>query len=164
MVRRVAPTWRSTALRLMDATYDLDVIVSIEVEAVRGRTLAAVRCNVPPGEVRSSWGPAVGKVWDFLRGQPGLWTGGHNIFIYRHAKGASASLLCDFGVEVTRPFDATGEVFATETPSGEALVAVYRGPYDGLQEAYDAIDTWMAAHGRSSAGPSWEIYGDPTPE
>jgi effector-binding domain-containing protein len=73
-------------------------------------------------------------------------------------------LLCDFGVEVTRPFDATGEVFATETPSGEAVVAVYRGPYDGLHEAYDAIDTWMAAHGRNSGGHSWETYGDPTPE
>jgi len=72
-------------------------------------------------------------------------------------------LLCDFGVEVTGTFDAAGEVFATETPTGEAVVAVYRGPYDRLHEAYDAIDTWMTAQARDSAGHSWEIYGDPTP-
>ena len=73
-------------------------------------------------------------------------------------------MLCDFGVEVSGTFDAAGEVFATQTPTGEAVDAVYRGPYDGLHEAYDANDTWMAAHARASAGHSWEIYGDLTPE
>ncbi len=148
----------------MDAIYHSAMLLSLEVQAVSGRPLAAVRCRVPPSEVGSSWGPAVGKVWDFLRGQPGLWTGGHNNFVYRHAKEPGAPLLCDFGVEVTGPFDPAGEVFATETPTGEAVVAVYRGPYDGLHEAYDAIDTWMAAHARGSAGQSWEIYGDPMPD
>ncbi|MDQ0028465.1 hypothetical protein J2S89_000273 [Arthrobacter bambusae] len=27
-------------------------------------------------------GACGGKVWDFIRSQPGLWTGGHNIFVY----------------------------------------------------------------------------------
>ena len=30
--------------------------------------------------------------------------------------------------------------------------------------AYDALDKWMAANNRESAGHSWEIYGDPTPD
>ena len=148
----------------MDAIYDPQMVVSVEVQAVGRRTLAAVRCTVPPGEVHAAWRPAVGKVWDFLRGQPGLWAGGHNIFVYHHPKEAGSPMLCDFGVEVAGPFESAGEVFATETPAGEAVVAVYRGPYDGLPQACDAIDTWMAAHARSSAGHSWEIYGDPTPE
>ena len=71
---------------------------------------------------------------------------------HRHAQEAGAELLCDFGVEVTGTFDTAGEVFATETPTGEAVVAVYRGPYDRLHDAYDAIDTWMAAHAKGSAG------------
>jgi hypothetical protein len=33
-----------------------------------------------------------------------------------------------------------------------------------MNEAYNAIDKWMAANGRESAGHSWEIYGDPTPD
>jgi hypothetical protein len=44
----------------------------------------------------------VGKVWDFIRSQPGLWTRGHNIFLYHHPKQPGAPILCDFGVEVTR--------------------------------------------------------------
>lgn len=116
------------------------------------------------GEVGSAWGPAVGKVWEFIRSQPGLWTGGHNVFLYHQPAGPGAPLVCDFGVEVTRAFTTAGEVLATETPEGEAVVAVYHGPYDRMVEAYNAIEEWMTANRRESAGHSWEIYGDPTPD
>jgi effector-binding domain-containing protein len=75
-----------------------------------------------------------------------------------------APLHCDFGVEVTRSFERVGEVYATETAAGEAAVAVLRGSYDRMNEAYEAIGKWMAANGRESAGHTWEIYGDPTPD
>ena len=54
-------------------------------------------------------------------------------------------------------------MYTTETPGGEAAVAVHRGPYNRMNEAHDAIRKWMAANRRESAGLSWEIYGDPTP-
>ncbi len=37
-------------------------------------------------------------------------------------------------------------------------------PFNSMNEAYKAIDQWMAARGRESAGHSREIYGDPTPD
>ena len=138
--------------------------VSVNVQIVHPRRLAAVRCEVAPGAVGSAWGPAVGKVWDFIRSQAGLWTDGHNVFVYHHPKEFGAPILCDFGVEVTRTFDIAGEVYATETPGGEAAVAVHRGPYHRMNEAHEAIRKWMAANQRESAGHSWEIYGDPTPD
>ena len=138
--------------------------VAVEVHTVRPRKLAAVRREVEPGAVGSAWGPALGKVWEFIRSQPGLRTDGHNIFLYHHPKEADVPIRCDFGVEVTRAFDTAGEVYATETPGGEAAVAVHRGPYNRLNEAYDAIGKWMAANRRESAGDVWEIYGDPTPD
>jgi hypothetical protein len=138
--------------------------VSVTIQTVRSRKIAAVRRDVAPGAVGSAWGPALGKVWDFIRDQPGLWTDGHNIFLYRESKQPGASIVCDFGVEVTRTFESVGEVYATETPGGEAAVAVHRGPYDRMNETYSAIAAWMAANRRESAGQSWEIYGDPTPD
>jgi hypothetical protein len=138
--------------------------VPVVVETVRARRLAAVRREVDPGAVGSAWGPALGMVWDFLRGQPGLWSGGHNIFVYRRSDQPGAPILCDFAVEVTRDFESAGEVYATETPAGEAAIAVHRGPYHLMSEAYDAIDQWMAANGKESAGLTWEIYGDPAPD
>jgi GyrI-like small molecule binding domain len=132
--------------------------VSVSLQTVHPRKLAAVRREVAPGAVGSAWGPALGKVWEFIRSQPGLRTDGH------HPTQPGAPILCDFGVEVTRTFETAGEVYATETPGGEAAVAVHRGPYNRMNEAHDVIGKWMAASRRESAGHSWEIYGDPTPD
>ena len=144
--------------------YDAAMPPSVNVETVHPRRIAAVRREVGPGAVGSAWGPALNQVWEFIRSQPGLRTDGHNIFLYRHPTQPGAPILCDFGVEVTRTFETAGEVYATETRGGEAAVAVHRGPYNRLNEAHDAIRTWMAANRRESAGESWEIYGDPTPD
>jgi GyrI-like small molecule binding protein len=132
-------------------------------QTVHPRTLAAVRREVVPGKVASVWGPALDKVWELIRSQPGLRTDGHNIFLYHHPTRPGAPMLCDFGVEVTRTFETAGEVFATSTPGGEAAVAVHRGPYDRLYDTNAAIRNWIAENRRESAGLSWEIYGDPTP-
>lgn len=138
--------------------------VSVNVLNVHPRKLAAVRREVSPGGVGSAWGPALAKVWPFIRSQPGLWTDGHNIFLYHHPTQPGAPIQCDFGVEVTRTFETSGEVYATETPGGEAAVAIHHGPYNRMDEAHDATRKWMATHRRESAGYSWEIYGDPTPD
>ena len=137
---------------------------SITVQTVHPCKLAAVRREVAPGGVGSAWRPALDKVWELIRSQPGLRTDGHNIFLYHHPKQPGAPKQCDFGVEVTRTFETAGEVYATETPGGEAAVAVHCGPYNRMNEAHDAIGKWMAANRRESAGYSWEIYGDPTPD
>jgi hypothetical protein len=79
--------------------------VFVNVQSVHPRKLAAVRCEVPAGVVGAAWGPALGKLWPFIRSQPSLWTNGHNIFLYHHSAQPGAPILCDFGVEVTRTFD-----------------------------------------------------------
>src|SRR5690348_11808710 len=112
--------------------------VHVQVETVYPRKLAAVRREVMPGEVASAWRPALDKVWEFIRSQPGLRTDGHNIFLYHHPAEPGAPIVCDFGVEVTRAFDPAGEVFPTTTPAGEAAVAIHRGPYNRIAEAHDA--------------------------
>jgi effector-binding domain-containing protein len=138
--------------------------VSITLETVRPRKLAAVRREVARGAVGSVWRPALDRVWEFVRSQPGLRTDGHNVFLYHHPARPGAPMLCDFGVEVTRAFETWGEVRAAETPGGTVAVARHRGPHDRLIEAHDAIAGWMVANGRASAGHSWEVYGDPTPD
>jgi effector-binding domain-containing protein len=70
----------------------------------------------------------------------------------------------EFGVEVLRAFDPSGEVVHVQTPAGEVATAVHLGPYDQLGDAHAAIEAWRAREGRSFAGASWEIYGDPTPD
>ena len=137
--------------------------VSVTVQEVRPRRFAAVQRTIDAGSVRAAWKPALDTVWKFLRTHPGLRSDGHNIFLFHHAD-VGAPMLCEFGVEITHAFQPVGEVYSTETPGGEAAIAVHRGPYTGLKETHTAIQQWMTTNHRMSAGQSWEIYGDPTPD
>jgi hypothetical protein len=47
-------------------------------------------------------------------------------------------------------------------PFGISLAAAAQSAW--AQEAHNAIEQWMVANRRESAGHSWEIYGDPTPD
>ncbi len=143
--------------------YDYGMPVSVTLQTVSSRKLAAVRREVSLGRVAMAWRTALDKVWEYLRSHPGLRTDGHNIFLYHHPTDPRAPVVCDFGVEVTRAFETAGEVFPAETPAGQAAVAVHRGPYDRLDETHRAIREWMDANQKQSGGYSWEIYGDPTP-
>jgi len=101
------------------------MLVTVNLLAVHPRKLAAVRREVAPGAVGSPWEPAIGKVWPFIRSQPGLWSDGHNIFLYHHPTEPGAPILCDFGVEVKRTFETAGEVYALPSPSTAARTTVW---------------------------------------
>src|SRR6185295_6814467 len=109
--------------------------ISVNLQTVHPRKLAVVRRDVTPGAVGSAWRPALDKVWEFIRSQPGLRTDGHNIFLYHHPTQPGAPIPCDFGVEVTRTFETVGEVEAAETQAGEGGVAVDGGAYNRANEA-----------------------------
>src|SRR5215470_12268011 len=96
--------------------------IDVSVEVVQPRKLAAVRRQVTIGAVASAWRPALDQVWTFLRSQPGLRTDGHNIFLYHHPARRSDPMNVDFGVEVSRSFSPSGEVYETSTPAGEAAI------------------------------------------
>src|SRR4051794_25233681 len=104
----------------------------VRLETVAPRKLAAVRRSVAIGDIPRAFKPALDEVWKYLRAQPGLRTEGHNVFLYHHGAGRSAPMTVDFGVEVTRSFEPAGDVFATETPSGQAAVALHVGSYGSL--------------------------------
>ena len=132
---------------------------SVTVESVAPRPIAAVRRRIRQTEISTSFKPALDLVRQFLRDNPGLRAGGHNVFVYR-GTGAEGVLDVDFGVEVTRPFEGDGQVFSTATPAGEAATVLHVGPYVGMRDGYAALRAWFAAEGRRMAGPSWEVYGD----
>jgi effector-binding domain-containing protein len=134
--------------------------INVSVQTVHPRKLAVVTRQVTIGAVGTAFRPALDQVWSFLRSQPGLRTDGHNVFLYHHPAQRSAPMNVNFGVEVTRSFTPSGEVHATDTPAGEAAVAVHVGAYDDMRVTHDAIHAWAKAHGRSMGGQSWEVYGD----
>lgn len=132
----------------------------MSVQTVPARRLAVIRRLVARGGIAAACRPALDQVWAFVRGQPGLRTDGHTVFLYHHDESGPAGMAIDFGVEVTRAFDPVGEIHAVATPAGQAAVAVHVGPYHLLGKTHDAVQAWCAANGRAPGGKSLEIYGD----
>jgi effector-binding domain-containing protein len=128
------------------------------------RPIAAVRRQVPIGNVSTAWRPALDQVWAFLRRHEGLRTFGHNIFVYHHPTRSGDPMEVDFGVEVTGVFESEGEVVFANTPAGPVASTLHVGPIAMLGAANDAIESWCAAHKLELGGASWEIYGDPGTE
>jgi effector-binding domain-containing protein len=138
------------------------VTYEIRIERAAARPIAAVRRRVRIGGVSSAWKPALDLVWAFLRAHEGIRTDGHNVFLYHHPARRDDPMDVDFGVEVTGPFDAEGEVAFTRTPTGEVASTLHVGSYDALKDGHDAIHAWSVAQGRAIGAASWEIYGYPT--
>jgi effector-binding domain-containing protein len=132
----------------------------VSIQLVPSRRLAVVRRKVHIHEIASAWKPALDQVWAFLRQHPGLRTDGHNVFLYHHPANMQMPMDVDFGVEITRSFEPSGEMFATETPAGRVAAAVHIGAYERLGETHAAIHAWAANNKTTFAGQSWEIYGD----
>jgi effector-binding domain-containing protein len=134
---------------------------AVTVQAVTPRILAAVHRQVKVGEVAKAFAPALDEVWAFLRRHPGLRSDGHNVFLYHHASHQpAAGLEVDFGVEVTRHFQAQRPLACVETPAGRAAVVVHRGGYGGIAVAHAALHRWCSDKGETIGHCSWEIYGD----
>ena len=134
--------------------------VRVTVEMVEPRLLAAVRRRVDLGEVGASVWPALDYVGAFLRSAPGLRTDGPNVFLYHHASAGAGQMDVDFGVEVTRSFEPSGEVRAVEVPGGRAAVAVHVGSYTKLHDTHQALHRWCEGNQLRIGSHSWEIYGD----
>ena len=130
----------------------------VKVRTLQPRILAAVRRRVAISDIPVAFKPALDLVWAFLRKNPGLRTGGHNIFLYHHE--SSAIMPIDFGVEVVRSFPGEGAVACVTTPEGEAVEVVHHGPYSQLGAAHQSLHQWCTANNRTIGAHSLEVYGD----
>lgn len=99
------------------------------------------------------------QVWSFLARAPaGLYRGGHNIMFYKDDVPN-----VEIGVQVTRLFEAGGEVQSSSLPGGLAATARHAGPIERIGDTHAAVRGWCAANGHRLGGQRWEIYGDPDP-
>jgi effector-binding domain-containing protein len=131
----------------------------VVVENIQPGLIAAVRARVPISGIAQAWTPALDQVWAFLGEHPDL-PHEHNLFLYHHPPRRDDPMDIDFGVQVGRRFESSGNVRCFETPGGAVAKTVHIGPYDRLKGAHDAIHAWCAANNRRIGNASWETYGD----
>jgi effector-binding domain-containing protein len=134
--------------------------VTVTARTVAPTPTAVVAAATTWAEFPGAWGPMLGEVWSFLRGNPpeGLYSGGHNIMLYKDDVPN-----VEVGVQVSGSFAAVGHVAASSLPGGLVATATHDGPIADIGETHRAVREWSTANGYKIAGPHWEVYGDPDP-
>jgi effector-binding domain-containing protein len=68
----------------------------------------------------------------------------------------------DIGVQVAvpvgGPLAGKGEIHSEVIPAGPVAVALHRGPYDRIDDAYRALGAWIANQGLDTLEPPEEVY------
>lgn len=125
----------------------------VETEA---RPAAIIRITVPRAEIQRIMAPAIKELLDGLAAQ-GIAPAGP-LYSY-HLNTDAQTFDFELGIPVDAPVSAAGRIRASQTPAAKVLRAVYRGPYEGLYDAWKEFGHMLAATGHTRAqGGQWESY------
>jgi effector-binding domain-containing protein len=134
----------------------------VTIERTKASPTAVVKANTTWREFPTLWRTLLDEVWPFLRATPGLWTGGHNVMVYRDNV-PEVEVAVEVGVQVNATFEAAGRVVPSMLPAGDAATTVHTGTPAEIGAAHQAVRAWCSAQHRELTGVWWEIYGDPDP-
>ncbi len=134
---------------------------AISKKEVPAQPVLVVRRRVRRAEIAATITAELPKV--FLHAQQrGFAIAGYPITRYLETSVGHVTL--ETGMRVTAhdgQWTATeggGDVLAEILPGGLTAVTVHSGPYDQLQDAWAALEEWIAANGFRQRGAPWEAY------
>ena len=64
----------------------------------------------------------------------------------------------EMGFPVSRPLAGKGDVKASETLPGKAILYMHKGPYSDMQPVYEEMFKWIAEKGYQPKGVYYEYY------
>jgi effector-binding domain-containing protein len=128
----------------------------IIVKKVEPQIVAAMRGILPTyGDV----GQFYGEIFKHLAKKMIFKPAGPTILICYDAEYKEKDVDVEVCVPVKKSVSSSEKVKVYELPGLEqAACTVYKGAYEGISEAYNALMTWIEANGFEIAGPDREIY------
>lgn len=126
-----------------------------EITQTDAMTTATIRLTIPRHEIQQVMGPAIQEVMGTVFGQ-GLTPAGP-VFSYHH-KMDPETFDFEVGVPLASPITPAGRVQVSALPARKVARTTYRGPYEGLGEAWGEFTDWIEGQGLSMAPDLWEFY------
>lgn len=77
---------------------------------------------------------------------------------FAHYKSMGEPMELEAGIPIDEPIPEGEGVCVGELPGGSVLVTVHIGPYDKLDDAYDALMAFADEHELTPVGTVWESY------
>jgi len=125
------------------------------VTATEPKLIASIHLTIPPSEIQNVMGPGIQEVMATVTAQ-GVAPAGP--WFTHFFKLTDEVLDFEIAVPVTVPVAPAGRVQPGELPAATVARAVYRGPYEGLVDAWGEFDAWVAANGHKPSEELWEVY------
>jgi effector-binding domain-containing protein len=116
---------------------------------------AIIRLTVPRAEIRNVMGPGIRELMATVAAQ-GIGPAGP--WFTHHLRMDPEIFDFEISVPVTAPVVAAGRVKPSQLPAAKVARTVYRGPYEGLADAWGEFNAWIAANGHTPAENLWECY------
>lgn len=126
-----------------------------EISQTDAINTATIRFTIPRHEIQQVMGPAIQEVMGTVAAQ-GLTPAGP-VFSY-HYKMDPETFDFEVGVPVASPVTPAGRVQASQLPARKVAKANYRGPYEGLGDAWGEFSGWIEGQGLAAASDLWEFY------
>ncbi len=126
-----------------------------QIVQTEARHTAVVRLTVPRAQIRDVMGAAIADVMSGVEAQ-GMRPAGP-VFSH-HLRMDPEVFDFEVGVPVDSPVKAAGRLQPGSLPATRVARTVYRGPYEGLGDAWGEFERWIAAAGHASAPDLWESY------
>jgi len=138
----------------------------VQLHEVSSQPLAAAYGQVDAQNIVPQLFVLLDEVWKFLHSNPQVNNRGLNVFLYygddnTNLLNTDHCLPIAAGVIVTDPFESSGKVVYSATPSGTVATVTHIGPYEKLAEAHSAVRKWCEENNRPIVGMNWEIYDHP---
>lgn len=122
----------------------------------------AVRLRVPMEDLdlAALFATHLPRVHDLAGEGAGPAYGRYHEFGPTHVDVEMGIILCDSPAPAVPHDDGEDRLRLSELPGGPTAVAVHRGSYDGLGDAYNDLHEWIHQQGRDDGPGPWESYVD----
>lgn len=132
--------------------------MSIETPVIVQTTVqetAIIHLRVSREEIRKVMGPGLKELMQEVSRQSieivGPW-------LTHHLRNPAEDFDFEITVPVSRPVTSAGRVRPSQMPAIRVARTVYRGPYEGLPQAWGEFEAWIDEQGHRKAADFWEVY------
>jgi effector-binding domain-containing protein len=119
------------------------------------RLTATIHLTIPRSEMQKVMGPGIQELLSTLKAQGveplGRW-------FAHHFKMSPDVFDFEIGVPVGTAVKEVGRVKNGSLAATRVARTIYRGPYQGLGDAWGQLEKWIAESGHTSSPSLWETY------
>lgn len=131
------------------------MITPPEVISTKELITAAIPLVIPGRDMPKYMDPAIQEIITTIKGQGITITG--PMFSYHHRR-PSDTFDFEIGFPVSKAIKPEGRVINSKLPAVKVVRSVYQGPYEGLAQAWPALQNWVRTNGHGETGKFWESY------